>query len=124
MNNLNYMNNRNKMNNMNNFMMQNINFNNNNLKNIRNNQATINFRKIFSSSDDYIEIKIQCLLEEKVGEIIQRYKNKSQDNDNHSYKFIFNAKNLNESLTLAESGIKDDSIIYVVKFKHVKGGGP
>ena len=121
MNNLNFINNMNQMNNMNNFMMQNINFNNNNRKNISNNQVTICFRKHLFNDND--EIKIQCLLDEKVGDIIQRYKYKSQDYDDNYNIYIFNGKKLNESLSLAESGIGGDSIISVFNTKHLKGGG-
>ena len=36
-------------------------------------------------------------------------------------KYIFNAKNLNLTLTVAESGLNNDSIIRVVQTKGIKG---
>ena len=45
---------------------------------------------------------------------------KSQDYD-ESKKFIFNAKNLAPSLTVAEAGLIDNSYIFVVATKGIKG---
>lgn len=67
-------------------------------------------------------ITIQCLGTEKVSDLIQKYRNKSGDSD-CSKKFIFDAKQLNDSLTVDEAGIGDKSNIFVVPQKGIKGGG-
>lgn len=67
-------------------------------------------------------VNIYCLRNEKVSDIIHKYRKKS--NDYESKKFVFNAKNLNQSLTVAEAGLINDSNIFVVR-NGVKGaGGP
>ena len=65
---------------------------------------------------------IQCLMDEKSSEIIERYKIKSGDNDPYD-KFIFNGKQFDCSLTVAEVGFQNNSNIFVVKTKSTKGGG-
>ena len=65
-------------------------------------------------------LMIQCMDNEKVSEVIKRYRTKANDHDN-SKRFIFNAKQLNESLTVAEAGLTDNSNIFVVTTKGVKG---
>ena len=57
---------------------------------------------------------------EKVSEIIEKYRNKSGDHDPHK-KFIFNAKPLNHSLTLAQAGIINNANIFVIKTKLITG---
>ena len=59
-------------------------------------------------------IMIKCRPEEMVSEIIQRYRNKSGDYDKDK-KFIFNAKLLNISLTVSESGLTNNSNIFVAQ---------
>ena len=51
--------------------------------------------------------------DEKVGEIIQRYRERNSDNRN--LIFIFNAKSLIPSLTADEAGLCDGANIFVVK---------
>ena len=65
-------------------------------------------------------IMVQCLPNEKVSEVIKKYRSKSGDND-PSKKFIFNAKNLNLSLTVAEADITNNANIFVVTTKGIKG---
>ena len=65
-------------------------------------------------------IVIQCTLDEKLSVIVDRYKNKSGD-DITDKKFVYNAKNLNLSLTAAEAGLINNSIIFVLNTKNVKG---
>ena len=79
---------------------------------------TINFR----TSGEGLEKKIvvQCTPDEKVSEIIQKYRAKSNDKDN-TKKFIYNAKQLNQDLTAAEAGIMNNSNIFVVATKGIKG---
>ena len=58
--------------------------------------------------------------DEKVATLIERYRNKAGDRD-QTKKFIFNDKNLNPSLSLAEAGIAHNSNIFVVTTKGVHG---
>ena len=70
--------------------------------------------------DKAAPIMVQCLPNEKVSEVIQRYRTKSQDND-PTKKFIFNAKNLSLSITVSEAGITNNANIFVVATKGIKG---
>ena len=65
-------------------------------------------------------ITIQCTLDEKVSAIIERYRSKTGDKDD-TKKFIFNAKSLNPTLTLAEAGITNNANIFVMVTKDIKG---
>ena len=59
---------------------------------------------------------IYCKPYEKVSEIIKRYRNKASDFEDNK-KFIFNAKELNQSLTADEAGILNNANIFVVLVK-------
>ena len=59
--------------------------------------------------------------EDKVSKIIERYRRQSGDKD-LSKKFIFNAKALHPSLTVAEAGLTDNANILVVATKGIRGG--
>jgi len=65
---------------------------------------------------------IQAKLDEKVYELIERYRIKSQDNC-MTKKFIFNAKNLDFSLTVIEAGLTNNANIFVVQTDGIKGAG-
>ena len=65
-------------------------------------------------------IMVQCMPDEKVSDVIKKYRTKSGDNDT-TKKFIFNAKNLSPSLTVAEAGITNNANIFVVATKGIKG---
>ncbi len=65
-------------------------------------------------------LMIQCQLNERVSDLIQRYRTKSGDRD-PSKKFIFNAKNLNQSLTIEQAGITNNGNIFVVTTQGIKG---
>ena len=58
-------------------------------------------------------INVQCSSDEKVSDIIQRYREKSGDYDENR-KFVFNAKNLLKSLTAAEVGLNNSANIFVI----------
>ena len=76
----------------------------------------ITFRK--NSNKGY---SFQCHMDEKISIVIERYRNIASDfNDNE--KFIFNAKALNPSITVAEAGFNNNSNIFVVETKGVRGG--
>ena len=64
-------------------------------------------------------IIIQCSTEDKIPEIIQKYRRKCGDYDELK-KFIFNAKELNPNLTVAETGLTNNAIIFAVKTKPIK----
>ena len=74
----------------------------------------------FRASDIIAPVTVQCNPEEKVSDIIEKYRNKVNDYDD-SKKFIFNARNLNPSLSLVEAGIKNNSNIFVCRIKGIKG---
>ena len=59
---------------------------------------------------------------EKVYELIERYRIKSQDNC-MTKKFIFNAKKLDFSLTVIEAGLTNNANIFVVQTDGIKGAG-
>ena len=82
-------------------------------------QINISFRSGcgFKSRTD-----IQCLLNEKVSDIIQRYREISGDNDPKK-KFVFNAKDMDLSLTVDEAGLVNNSFINVYTTKCIKGAG-
>ena len=65
-------------------------------------------------------LTIQSMPDEKVKEVIKRYRIKSGDND-QTKKFIFNAKNLNQELSVGEAGISNNGNIFVVTTQGVKG---
>ena len=80
----------------------------------KDNYLTVCFRKVKESP-----IYLQCNKNEKVFDLIGKYRFKSQDRD-FSEKFIFNAKALNFSYTLEEAGITNGSNIFVVSTKGIK----
>ena len=65
-------------------------------------------------------IEIQCTLDEKVSDLVAKYRAKTGDHD-PTKKFIFNAKALNHDLTLAEAGLSNNAYIFVVTTKGIKG---
>ena len=107
------MNNQNNMNNLNNM-------------NMNNNQPTTNSSQFINvyfrvgQTGDGGSIMIQCSLNDKVSDLIQRYKTKSLE-DVSQKKFIFNAKALNPNLTVAEAGMQEGANIFVVNTAGVKG---
>ena len=56
--------------------------------------------------------KLKCTYDDKVSDIIEKYRNKSGDKEKRL--FIFNAKYLNPDLTVVEAGITHNSDIYVI----------
>ena len=78
------------------------------------------FRASGATGQASAPIMVQCMSDEKVSEVIEKYRNKSGDRD-PTKKFIFNAKNLAPSLTVAEAGITNNANIFVVATKGIKG---
>ena len=84
------------------------------------NGISVIFRTSGQNAPQRPPISIQCMPNEKVSTLIERYRNKADDHD-QTKKFIFNAKNLNPSLTLSAAGIAHNSNIFVVTTKGVQG---
>ena len=83
---------------------------------------TVNFRTGKHDKDGIpITQRIQCILDEKVSKVIERYRMQANDVETNK-KYIFNAMPLNLTLTVAEAGLSDDSNIFVVSTKGVRGG--
>ena len=130
---MNNMNNMNDMNNMPNMaqmslhlqnqyqnQIQNMNQDNQNsgLQSPLNNCITVVFR--VGDNDTSEPLKIQCTSSDRVSDLIERYRTKSQDND-PTKKFIFNARELDANLTVGEAGLYEGSNIFVIKTKGIKG---
>ena len=105
--------------------------------NIKMNNMQLNKNKSSQNEDDdkkypFINVKlriadnkqytIQIEPEDKVSELIKKYRIISCDND-LTKRFIFNAKLLNYDLTIAEAGLSNNSSIFVVSTSGIKGGG-
>ena len=82
------------------------------------NFINIKFRKNEMGGDR--EIVVQCTLNDRVSDIIEKYRSKSGDPD-QTKKFIFNAKALNPTLTASEAGLSNQATIFVVTTHNVKG---
>ena len=65
-------------------------------------------------------LMIQCRADEKVSDIIERYRTKSGDRD-PTKNFIFNAKYLVPTMSVGEAGISNNAIIFVAATKGIKG---
>ena len=103
----------------NNSQIQNNMGNSNPNQSFSNNQGiTILFRKNDMNNNE--QIAVQCTPDEKVADIIQKYRSKSGDKD-LTKKFIFNAKALNPNLTVSEAGLNNQANIFVVTTQNVKG---
>ena len=83
----------------------------------KNNIASLNL--IFQNRINQNRIIIQANINESVASVINKYINKS--GDYHINLYIFNGKKLNETLTLAESGITDNCHINVVELDELEG---
>ena len=90
----------------------------NNKQNINENKFNQNYISIiFNLQSDYgrnNQLTILCYPDDKVSDIIEKFRNKANVHDDNR-RFIYNAKELNPSLSLAEAGLIHESIIYVVK---------
>ena len=56
----------------------------------------------------------------KISELIEKYRAKTDDHDEKK-KFIFNAKQLNPSLSVSEAGLAENANIFVVATRGVQG---
>ena len=83
-------------------------------------EINVVFRVSGQRAGETQNLNIQCTGDEKVSALIQRYRDKSGDHDN-TKRFIFNAKNLNQKLTVNQAGITNNSNIFVVNTQGMKG---
>ena len=65
-------------------------------------------------------LNIQCKESDMVSDLIQKYRNKTGDN-NTTKKFIYNAKNLEKNITVKQAGISNNANIFVVSTQGIKG---
>jgi len=65
-------------------------------------------------------ITVQCKLEDKASDLIERYRNKIGIFKNHEI-FIYNAKQINKNKSLIENGICNYSTIFVINTKAIMG---
>jgi len=74
--------------------------------------------RVSGEGQDFPPVDVDCFPNEKVSSIIEKYKNKSNINE-EGYKiyYIFNAKNLNQNLTVAEACITNNANVFVVRTK-------
>ena len=97
---------------------------NNNQVNTSTNPNFITIRfKLQLRRDQNNEFSIHCTLNDKVSEVISRFRTKAQDVEDLKHeKYIFNAKRLNETLTVAEAGMSNNSVVYVINDRDLEGG--
>ena len=56
---------------------------------------------------------VQCMSDEKVSEVIEKYRMFTGDRD-PTKKFIFNARPISQTLTVAETGLTNNANIFVI----------
>ena len=64
---------------------------------------------------------VQCHFNEKIANVIKKYRNMTNDFTD-TEKFIFNAKALNPSITVAEAGLYNKATIFVPETEGIRGG--
>ena len=74
---------------------------------------SIIFRKSGAVGQVSNPIMVQCMPDEKVSEVIEKYRRESGDRD-PTKKFIFNARPISQTLTVAEAGLTNNANIFVV----------
>ena len=84
------------------------------------NQPDNNNLNVIFKVKDIGAITIQIQYDQKVAELINKYRGKTGDREPQK-KFIFNGKSLNPSLSCAEAGLTNNSIVFVLNTKDVEG---
>lgn len=79
------------------------------------------FRNNSANGKNSAPIMIQCMPNEKVSSLIEKYRNKTNDRD-LTEKFEFNARTLDHQLFVFEAGITNNSEIFIVETKGVIAG--
>ena len=80
------------------------------------------FRYNVPSLNREIPVHIICKDNMKVSEVIKRFRYKINEYDKNK-RFIFNNKDLNQTLSVSEAGLIHNSSIFVVSTHGVEGGG-
>ena len=90
----------------------------NNFNNLNQNQKiSLIFRYSSAKDDDqFKKMTIECDPNEFVKDVIKRFRELIND-INTNMKFIFNAKDLNKELTIAEAGLTNNCNIFVIRAK-------
>ena len=101
------------MNQMNNSQTQNM------MNKGQNKSETINVFFRIKDGEGKPPIMIPCSPDDKINEIIEKYRKASSDNDQNK-KFLFNGKPFNQTLSAAEAGLSDQSNIFVAKEEEKK----
>ena len=73
---------------------------------------------------NYAEIRtinMQCILDEKISNLIKRFRIKIDDFDS-LLVFVFNGHRLDSNLTIVQARLRDRSVISVLNFQNVQGG--
>jgi len=113
---------------LNNNIFNNNIFNNNKNDNIINNNnvpmmnMNVDFKNNFSNEDELkicfykngVIIDIICKKNERISEIIRRYRDKAYDFE-ENIDFIFNSKSLNRTITPAEAQLYNNATIFIIK---------
>ena len=103
--------------NMNNQNLNMINNMNNPINNIKEKKITL----IFQKSGYLKKTFVNCYLNDKISNIIEKYRELSDDQDKE-LKFLFNARTINPLETVSEVGFKNGSLIIVVSLENMRGG--
>ena len=74
---------------------------------------------IFIQKNKNIRITVQAKYKESIGSVVNKYINKS--GDNYINLYIVNGRRLDESKTVGESGLIDNSVIDVVSVVDIEG---
>ena len=82
-----------------------------------NDEIIIHFR--YQKKEENLVCTIRCSINEHFDDVIQRIKPKIKHLKDP--KYVFNAKSVNSKLTLDEIGITDNSNVFIVEAKGVKG---
>jgi len=90
-----------------------------NMNNFNNNQGNPNQINIAFVDNNNKKVMIQTTPEEYMSSVINKYINKSGDNNINLY--LYNGKRVVQSLTVAELGLMDGTEIYVSNIGEVKG---
>ena len=77
--------------------------------------------KFLNPTQEVKSINVPCTLNEVFGDVVLRYWSKLLIKNPPPSKYIYNAKNVNLTLTVAESGIIPGSNIQVVQTEGIKG---
>ena len=87
--------------------------------NFLSNFKSTQIRVIFRQANGRFASSVFCLPEEKIANVIDKYRNKSGDYNPYK-RFIFNSKDLSQELTVNEVGISNNSNIFIINSSNIK----